>query len=153
MPTYDDIRKVANSAIPIGMSVSMPIPILRDERVLDVLFLYSVDRKTRKPRKPEALLEVDLESSTVRRIDTSKFFGSTVFVESDLKSPENYRELSDDAKSAYASMRGEFSRGVTGDATSRYAELVYAITQDSLMPFYEALAPSVFKPADSQNQE
>lgn len=149
MPAYDDIRKVANSAIPIGTCVSMPVPIMRNGRVLDALFLHSVDRKTRKPRKPEALLEIDLEASTACRIDPSEFFGGTAFVESDFKSPENYRALSDAAKAVYAAMRDEFSCGIAGDATAKYAELVRAITQDSIMPFYEALAPSVFGRAGS----
>ena len=122
----------------------MPIPIMRDGRVLDVLFLYSVDTKTRKARKPAALLEVDVEASTVCRVDPSEFFGDIAFIESDLKMPENYRAQSDDAKAAYAAMRDEFSRGVVGNASARYAELVRAITQDSIMPFYEALAPSIF---------
>lgn len=149
MPDYDDIRKMAASVIPIGTSVSMPVPIVRDGRVLDAFFLYTVDRKTRKPRKPEALLVVDYEESAVRRVDSSELFGDTVFVESDLKSPEDYQKLSSDAKAAYAAMRDEFSSGVTGDATARYAKLVQAITQDSIMPFYETLAPSVFARVNS----
>lgn len=148
MPSYDDIRKAANNAIPIGCCVSMPVPIMREGSVLDVFFLYSVDRQTWQPRRPEVLLEVDPETRSVNRIDQPDVFKDVVFVESDFVMPNDYSKLSDAAKDCYEAARGEFAHNLSGDALTRYAELICAITQKSLLPFYEALAPSVFGQAE-----
>jgi len=148
MPSHNDIRKTANSAIPIGACLSMPVPIMRQGRVLDILFLYSVDRQTRQPRRPEVLLEVDPDTANVKRIDQPDAFKDVVFVESDFIMPNDYSRLSDETKDCYEAARDEFAHGLSGDALMRNAGLIRAITQKSLLPFYEALAPSVFGQAE-----
>ncbi len=144
MHTYKDFKRIAWRELPLGHAVSLPIPVMRNNTLVDVVFSYVSDIDTYIPSKPLILIEADLEKGEAQSRETAEAFSAVSYEPSPYEELESYREKSAEAKNLYAEVREETAAGNVGPASKRYAELVWSVTQKPLRPYYRALSPALF---------
>ena len=144
MHTYKDFKRLAWRELPFGHAVSLPIPVMRNNTLEDVVFSYVSDSHTHIPSKPLILIEADLERGEAQSREAEEALSTVSYEPSPYEAPESYREKSVEAKSLYAEVREEAAAGNVGPASKRYAELVWSVTQKPLRPYYRALSPTLF---------
>lgn len=144
MRTYKDFKHVVWKALPLGHIISLPVPIMRNDTLIDVVFSYVNDSATLIPSKPLLLIEVDLEKADAHCDDAEGAFPDVAYEPAPYETVESYKEKTAEAKSLYAEVREETATGKVGPASQRYAELVWSVTQKPLRPYYRALSPALF---------
>ncbi|MDO4848941.1 MAG: hypothetical protein Q4B45_04090 [Coriobacteriia bacterium] len=144
MRTYKDFKHVVWRALPLGHVISLPIPIMRNDALVDVVFSYVNDSTTLIPSKPLLIIETDLEKAEAHYSEAEGAFPDITYEPAPYEAVESYKEKTAEAKSLYAEIREEAVRGEVGPASQHYAELVWSVTQKPLRPYYRALSPALF---------
>ena len=144
MHSFAEVEKTIWASLPLGKTFSMPIPIKRDDDLLDVVFLYSVNHSTLAANQPAGVIEIDVEKGTSISTSCPATFGNVDFQPAPFENPVSFREKNSEAENLYAEVREETAAGEVGPASKRYAELVWAVTQKPLRPYYRALSPALF---------
>lgn len=148
MHSYEEVEKAIWPELLMGLSFSMPVPVLGSDGLLDVVFLYSVNRRSRSVNKPHSIIQANLSDGSSTRVNEPQVFEAVEFVPAPFEMPSSFAEKTEEAKALYAETREEVARGEAGPASKRYAELVWSVTQKPLRPYYRALSPTLF--ADCQ---
>ncbi len=144
MHSYKEVEKAIWSELPMGLSYSMPVPVLDDGKLLDTVFVFSVNRKTRSANESHAIIQVDLSNGSSVLINEPEIFERVSFEATPFEAPESFAEKTSEAQALYGEVREEIAGGSVGAASKRYAKLVLATTQKSLRPYYHALSPVLF---------
>lgn len=144
MHTYKDFKRVAWQQLPLGHAVSLPVPVVQNNALVDVVFSYVSDDDTRIPSKPLLVIKTNLENGEAISDEAEKTFSNVAYVPAPYEPIASYKEKADEAKSLYAEVREEAAAGKVGPVSKRYAELIWSITQKPLRPYYRALSPALF---------
>ena len=144
MHTYKDFQKVAWRELPMGQSISLPVPVRCNNALVDAVFTYTSDRATSSTGKALLVIEANLDEGGAVALDAAEVFADVAYEPAPFSAPESYKEKSAEAKSLYAEVREEAARGEVGPASQRYAELVWSVAQKPLRPYYRALSPALF---------
>jgi hypothetical protein len=148
MNSYEEIEAALWKKLPMGQAHSLPVPTMRGGTLLDLVFINSVDRETRQPNAPHAVIEVDMAAGTSVKIEEPETLRKITFEPIPFEVPERFKEKVAEAKELYGEVREEAAAGEAGPASKRYAELVWSVSQKPLRPYYRALSPALF--ADCQ---
>lgn len=151
MIEFEDVSALLMPAIPSGIAVALPVPVMAGHRLYDVFLTYSVDSVEQRVGRPRACLAVSCDEGRV--VDVSDAFGVSAmsFEQTDLVPIPDFRELLIEARALYGRVREEALAGQTGEATRRYAELATRASQPCLLPWYRALG--LGDKTDSQERE
>ncbi len=144
MHSYKDFKRIAWQALPLGHAVSLPVPVMRNNALVDVVFSYVNDEATHIPSKPLLLIEANLDTKAAESREAKGAFPEVGYEPAPYVTIESYKEKSAEAKSLYGEVCEEVAEGKIGPASQRYAELVWSITQEPLRPYYRALSPTLF---------
>lgn len=148
MHGYEEVEKAIWTELPMGLSFSMPVPVSCSKGLFDVVFLYSVDRRSRSVNKPHGIIQANLSDGSSTRVNEPQVFEAVEFVPTPFEIPSSFAEKTEEAKALYAEVREEVARDEAGPASKRYAELVWSVAQKPLRPYSRALSPTLF--ADCQ---
>lgn len=145
MSICDTLKSIISEHLMEGECISLPIPVKEMDGIADVYFLHTVDYDSFYPRKPYACLYVCLESGLVSRLAENPFgFDQIELLPGTYRFPEGFHEYLKQAEEIYAQVREAVSAGVEDSCKARYVELVRHVTQPCLLPFYNAVSPSLF---------
>lgn len=143
---YQTLKERALSAIREGQTISFPIPVINNRGVLvDVFFVYTVDRKTRIPNKPIYCIEFDRDADEFTKVISPSYFTDIEHNPTPFRMPNNYRQNAEAVWNMYEDVRTEISAGFVGALVSQYTKLISQTSQECLMPYYKAVAPRIFK--------
>ena len=139
---YDEIKQTLRPHLRTGQCVSFPVPIIQDGAFLDAVFVFTVDRSTNIPNKPSGLLKANMSDGSVA-FDAAAFDG-VAFLPSRFFMPEGYSVLRCEARELYAHARDYVFNGSRSAESMRYAEIVWALSQDCVKPYYRRLSQTLF---------
>ncbi len=139
---YSDVMKALKPHLRAGQCFSFPVPILENGALLDAVFVFTVNRSTKLPNEPIGTLKVNIEDGSVA-FDADAF-ADIGFAPSEFFMPEGYMSLRNEARELYAHVRYEVSNAAMAGESARYAQIVWALSQDCLKPCYRKLSSALF---------
>ena len=142
---YKELKRKAMAAAKDGQAISLPVPVeVKNGDWADVFFVYTVNRETRIPNKPIYCIEIGEGADEVRLVEPERYFSDVAFQPTPYSKPNAFKDNVATAWEMYSRVRDEIVSGILGDASKKYAQLVRSVTQECLMPCYQALSPLLF---------
>ena len=139
MASFNDVYALLMRQLPDSVAVSLPLPQIRNSRLYDLFFTYSVNKAENLIERPITCYAVLLAEGRVVDIGDAYGFSSIPFGDNEGKSIENFMDNLLAARALYGQVRDEAAAGERGEATKRYFELVGKTSQPCLLPYYRAL--------------